>query len=343
MRTTIALLLLFCAFRGFGQKQKEPDTRAFTLEAMKSHAQQELARLSELSGGKLGLNAIHLESGTTLTQFSNESFGMASTYKVPIAIQLLTRVDSGLLRLDQMVELSASDLHWGSGMLTDRFNWPNSTKPGVALSIRSLLELMMLISDNSATDICLRLAGGPALVNARLIRSGINGISVNRPTVVLIADFLGVPLDQGKPLSPAYLDSLGKTITPEQEQAAAIDFDKDPRDSATPSGMTTLLTKLFKGELLSPASTSLLMDIMTRCETGTTRLKGLLPPGTLVAHKTGTIGMSSNEVGIITRPGNRGHVVISVFVKSSTKPIPDRERAIAEAARLTYDYFVLRP
>lgn len=84
----------------------------------------------------------------------------------------------------------------------------------------------------------------------------------------------------------------------------------------------------------------LLLDVMRRCETGLTRLKGALPPGTEVMHKTGTIGMTTNDVGIVTLPGDAGHLVISIFVKSSEKPIPDRERAIAEVARALHDYYL---
>jgi beta-lactamase class A len=344
MRTQRLLtFLLLTPFLLPAQKKDSRYSQPPNREASKTRAVTELARLSEISGGTLGISALHIETGASLTQNADVPFGMASTYKVPIAVQLLSRVDSGVLLLDQMVELKASDLHWGSGMLSERFNWPNSPTPGVALSIRSLLELMMLISDNSATDICLRLAGGPALVNAKLRREGISGMTVDRPTVQLIADYLGASLGHPDRFSPAYLDSIGKGITPDQEKAASLAFDKDPRDSSTPAGMTDLLIKLLKGQLISKNSTELLLDIMTRCETGTARLRGLLPRGTLIAHKTGTIGMSTNDVGIITLPENRGHVAISVFVKSSTQPIPDRERAIAEVARLAYDYFILIP
>lgn len=92
---------------------------------------------------------------------------------------------------------------------------------------------------------------------------------------------------------------------------------------------------------LKPESRQLLLDIMRRCETGLTRLKGALPPNTEVMHKTGTIGMTANDVGIVTLPGNAGHLVIAVFTKSSEKPIEERERAIAEVTRLLHDYFLL--
>ena len=94
----------------------------------------------------------------------------------------------------------------------------------------------------------------------------------------------------------------------EREQARFA-FELDPRDTATPRGMATLLEKVWRGEALGRASTGLLIDIMERCETGDARLKGLLPEDTVVAHKTGTIGRTTNDVGVVTLPGHAGHVV----------------------------------
>jgi beta-lactamase class A len=82
---------------------------------------------------------------------------------------------------------------------------------------------------------------------------------------------------------------------------------------------------------------------MYRCRTGEARLRGLLPGGTEIAHKTGTIGGSANDVGIITLPDNAGHVAIAAFVKSSDKAVPARERAIAEIARAVHDFFLFQP
>jgi beta-lactamase class A len=95
--------------------------------------------------------------------------------------------------------------------------------------------------------------------------------------------------------------------------------------------------------MLKPESAELLLDIMRRCRTGEARLKGLLPQGTEIAHKTGTIGSSTNDVGIITLPANAGHVAIAAFVKSSEKDVTARERAIAEIARAVHDFFLFQP
>lgn len=301
----------------------------------------EIARLSLISGGIVGISAIHAETGKFIIQNDQVPFPMASCIKVPIAIELLTKVDSGIYSLDQMIEIEKNDLHPGSGLITERFNWPNSLKPGVALSVRSLLELMLLISDNSAADICLRLAGGPKAVNACMRRLNIEGLRVDRPTSFMIADWFGMKMDKNKQWSYTLFDSLAKNLTPENEIPDSKKFDSDLLDTSTPEAMSNLLLKLFKEPILKPVSKALLLDIMKRCETGLTRIKGLLPPDTEVMHKTGSIAMTANDVGIITLPGDGGHVVISVFVKSSEKGIADREHAIAEVSRTIYDYFIV--
>src|SRR6266567_1600934 len=149
--------------------------------------EREIARFSAVSGGVVGVTAIHLETGRRVSMNGTERFPMASTFKVPIAVQLLTRIDKGEVKLDQMIDIKQSDLHPGSGTLTDLFN-----KGGLALSVRNLMELMLLISDNSATDVMLRTAGGAEAVTARMRSLGIEGINVNRSTAQLIADWVGV-------------------------------------------------------------------------------------------------------------------------------------------------------
>lgn len=336
----ILITLAFASLSAFAQSKKNqptPDIRATMAERVKAEVQ----RLSGHSGGVLGVTAIHIESGMTIAQNGTLAFPMASSYKVPIAVQLLARIDSGHLSLDDMIEIKREDMHPGSGMISERFNWPANVRPGLALSVRSLMELMLLISDNSATDICLRLAGGADRVNACMKRLGISGIRVDRPTSFLIADYVGIQWPKGKPWLNTTFDSLARLIKPEDEKMYAQQFDVDPRDTSTPDAMANLLLQLYTKPILREPSRLLLLDIMKRCETGLTRLKGALPPETEVAHKTGTIGMTTNDVGIITLPGNAGHLVIAVFVKSSTKEIPDRERAIAEVTRALYDYAII--
>lgn len=324
------------ALRGAGAlsftKSSPPDDPSLATLA------REIERLAEHSGGKVGLAAVHLDSGRSVSLRGTEPFPMASSFKVPIAVELLRRVDAGELKLDDLYTLRPDDLHPGSGMLSGSLN-----KPGVALSLRNLLELMLLISDNSATDIVLTKAGGASSVTERMKALGLPGIRVDRPTVELIADWVGAKLPERREWSAALWDPLFDSVTPTEQKSAAAAFDKDPRDTATPEAMTELLRKIHSRSLHQPQTAALLLDIMNRCETGALRLKGMLPDGTEVAHKTGTIGGTTNDVGIISLPNGAGQVALSVFVKESSKPVADRERVIAQIARAIHDYFLFRP
>ncbi len=302
-----------------------------------TRVQREIDRLEALSGGKAGVAAIHLESGRALFFNADDSFPMASTYKVPIAVQLLHRVDQGRIRLDQMVALKPADLHPGSGTISRLLD-----DPGVSLSLANLLELMLIISDNSATDLVLKAAGGPDAVTDMLKELEVDGIRVDRPTLNLIADWAGIKLPDGD-WDPARFADLYREVPQLRREAPSIAFSGDPRDSATPRGMTRLLEKIWRGQALEPDSTRLLLDIMRRCETGEDRLKGFLPPYIEVAHKTGTIGATTNDVGIIALPDDAGHVAVSVFIKESERDVAQREKAIAHISRAVYDFFLLGP
>src|SRR6185369_10556649 len=208
--------------------------------------EREIARLSKVSGGVVGVTAIHLETGRRVSMNGSDRFPMASTFKVPIAVQLLTRVDKGVVKLDQMIEINQSDLHPGSGTLMDLFN-----KGGLALSVRNLMELMLLISDNSATDVMLRTAGGAEAVTARMRGLGIDGINVNRSTAFLIADWVGVTnLPPEDRWTPDVIAAAFNAVKPEEQKAAAKKFDDDPRDTSTPDAMAGLLERIYRKNIL---------------------------------------------------------------------------------------------
>ncbi|MGD0623736.1 MAG: class A beta-lactamase [Thermodesulfobacteriota bacterium] len=331
------VLLLSLSPAGFAETTAKPEGTPIA-DAPFQRLEREITRAAKSAGGTVGVSAIHIESGRRIALNSSERFPMASTYKVPIAVQLLTRVDQGEITLDQMIELRPRDLHPGSGTLTNLLN-----KPGVALSVRNLLELMLLLSDNSATDLLLRLAGGPEAVTACIRALNIEDMEINRPTINLIADCTGYTLPPENEWTPELLKKLYNATTPESRKAAARKFEADSRDTSTPEAMAMLLERIYRGDLLKRESGALLLDVMERCQTGEARLKGILPSETIVAHKTGTIGGITNDVGIITLPNDAGHVAIAVFVKSSEKGIPDRERAIAQIARAVYDFFLFQP
>lgn len=300
---------------------------------------RELDRIAPLSGGVLGIAAIHLESGRTFWHNADDPYPLASTYKVPIAIQALALVEQGKLDLDRLVAWDTTDLHIGSeAFLLFR-------KPGFAMSVRNMLETMLILSENNSTDWMLKLAGGGDAVTRRLREIGITDVRVDRPTAEVIAHPYGITdiwTTDGK-FSKAKWEAQFNTLTKARRDSAAYYYAKDPRDHGSPRGMVSLLAKLWKGEILSKANTALLLDIMYRCETGANRIKGMLPPGTRVAHKTGTYPGTVNDVGIIDLPDGT-HVAIAAYVKRSTKiQGPDLEATVAQASRAVYDYFLFTP
>jgi beta-lactamase class A len=259
---------------------------------------------------------------------------MASTFKVAIAVAVLTRVDKGELRLEQLVDITPDMYVIGSNVLAENF-----VHPGLKLSVANLIEIMITESDNSATDIMIKLAGGPAAVTKNLRDIGINGQRIDRNTAEIIRDFAKLP-------GPATVAVVGEAEKADPGFASRtddrnLDFEKDPRDQSTPKAMLDLLLAIDNGTALSAKSRDFLIGSMSRTRTGKDRLKGMLPEGTPVAHKTGTIGGIANDVGYVTFPdGSR--MAIAVFTKSSTTPAADQDRAIAETARTLYDYYAGR-
>ena len=298
----------------------------------------ELARIAPASGGTVGVAAIHIETGETASYNGALRFPMQSVYKFPIAAQLLKRVDDGKVTLEEKVRVRREDLRWGHSPVAERH--PN----GGEIPVRELMRLMVAESDNTASDLLMPLAGGPAAVTQLAASHGLDGIQVSRLEGQLHLDFHGIPDAPGR-MQRRTLESLVKAVTPKARNEALQRYLADPRDTATPLDMARLLALLQRGELLKPASTALLLQLMTDTQTGPNRLRAGLPAGTPLAHKTGTSssheGMTAvvNDVGIITLPGARGHVAIAVFVKEAKNGTPAAEAAIAQAARTAHEHW----
>lgn len=168
-------------------------------------------------------------------------------------------------------------------------------------SARRLMEAMIIHSDNYATDLLLRDLGGPKTVQAWLDQQKITGLRIDR--------------------------NIDQLLRSKRDL-------RDVRDSSTPRAMVDLLSRIDSGKLLRPTSQSYLLDLMARCRTGKNRIRGLLPFGTKVENKTGTLNGLTTDVGFITLPDGR-RVAVALFARYGA----DRPRTIAEAARAIYDGF----
>jgi beta-lactamase class A len=260
-----------------------------------------LASLAAPAGGSVGFAALDLASGRTLALNDRDPFPMQSVFKLPVAIEVLRQVDGKQLELERAVTLTAADARPGP--------IHKVTAPGSA-TVRQLLEAMLQVSDNAATDKLCALVGGPRAVDARMRALGVDGIDIR--------------------------------FTEQDLQAGRGD------NHATPAAMVALLAKIARGQVgLSPASAKLLDELLLGVVTGVNRIKGRLPAGTPVAHKTGMSGTVSgktdatNDVGLVTMP-NGTRVAIAVFVHASPAGEATRERVIADLARAAYDRFSAR-
>ena len=238
------------------------------------HLEQQLSSLLSTKSSDVGIAALDLRTGESVSIKGDEPFPMASTMKIAVAAIYLAQVEHGRRSLDDRI----------SGQ-----------------SARALMERMIIRSDNHATDVLLRDIGGPRALQQWIEDNRLSNMRVDRT----IAQLLAAKRDLW-----------------------------DVRDSSTPKAMVELLRRIDSGELLRPQSRAYLLDLMRRCATGKNRLKGLLPGGTQIEHKTGTLNGYVSDVGIITMPDGR-RVAVAAFARGGS----DRPRTIAEAARTIYDAF----
>ena len=236
--------------------------------------ENQLAWLMANKGSDVGIAALDLATGELVALRGDEPFPMASTVKIAVAANYLAQVEHGRRSLDDKIG---------------------------GRSARSLMEAMMIRSDNRATDILMRDLGGPETLQTWLDQQKIAGLRVDR--------------------------NIDQLLRSRRDL-------RDVRDSSTPRAMVDLLQRIDSGKMLRPAGKSYLLDLMRRCKTGKNRIRGLLPFGTHVENKTGTLSGLTTDVGFITLPSGR-RLAVAFFARYGN----DRPRTIAEAARAIYDGF----
>ena len=294
---------------------------------------REMSKQGAGSAGMVGVAAWRLDgSGPRLLINADRTFPMASTFKVAVAGRLLERIDKGELKLDRMITIDPNRMV-DSEVIADRF-----IHPGVSLSVYNLLELMLTQSDNTATDYMVEAAGGPAAVTDWVRRQGIRDLRVDGDTDAIIRRFYRMGAGPFPKALAAKVKSDPNIEAESLKPNAA--FDADPRDTTTPVAVAELMVRIFNGKALSPGSTKIMIGIMERCRTGGNRLRALMPPGTQVADKTGTIGGSVNDVGVITLPHGAGSVVVAVYIKGSDAAYDAREKTIGQIGRAVRDYYL---
>ncbi len=259
----------------------------------------------QTSDAVIGVTAIHLESGRRVSVRGTEAFPMASVFKFPTALKVLRRVDTGTMSLSKRITIEPEDFSLGHSPVRDEANG----KP-VTFTVGELLELMVVTGDNTAADTLLALVGGPEAVTRRVRELAIGGVRVDRSEKQIV-------LDLSKP-------------------GGELAFLRDARDTSTPDAMADLLVAFWQRRAgLSDKSHELLVKLMTEAKRGERRIKAGVPPGSRVAHRTGTMQGSTNHVAVVTLPDG-DHVAIAVFTKgrkmATTEKAEDDIAAVTRAA-----------
>ena len=295
---------------------------------------ERIAKVDEQTSGELGVYLKDLDTGVSASYHGDETWYLASTIKVPVAIAIMRRIDQGTMSLDTKVRLLEPDYVDGAGPT-------NSKAPGTSLSVRYLMDQMLIHSDNTATDMLISMAGLEAVnsVTTELVPEGIGPITrladVRRlvysefhPAAQQLSgrDFLRL---KQQPKEAGRLALLAKLLNVQQSDFQKISLsDAYARYYATPYNSGTLqaygdlLSALVQGRAVSRASTEYLISVMNRVETGTQRIKAGLPKTVGYAHKTGTQVSRICDAGLIAPPPYRqadpaGQIVVVACVRGA--------------------------
>jgi beta-lactamase class A len=287
--------------------------------------------------GVLGLGVGLIGADDAWFSDATARFPLQSVVKMFSAAALLSEVDAGRLQLAQPIALTAQDLSPGGAI--DQA-WPTPPEGHVmTVPVVDLIALALQRSDNTAGDAVMKLAGGPAAVTAWLRAKGLVNIDVDRTERDLQVELAAMPPFQPAWKDPARWEAARDAVPAETREAASVRYLSDPRDTATVPATLALLNRLALGDLLSADSTRLILRLMTDSRTGRDRLDAGLPPGTRLAHKTGTaatdVGLTpaTNDVGIATLADGR-RFAIAAFIAGSTATAAARDHLIADGARL---------
>jgi beta-lactamase class A len=288
--------------------------------------------------GEVGLYVKDLSSGEEYSFRGEEDWYLASGVKVPVAVELLKQVEGGKRSLEETVAFQADDLIDGSPILS-------GVKPGSWLSLRYLLEQMIIYSDNTATDLIIREIGLAA------VNRGTSGISPGFHPITTLSDVRRITYSgiYPKALELKNADILRLKSVREKKRVRALasilqEKEEDAREKSVGSAFSAyyakklnsaplrayglLLEKVAEGKVLEPASRDLLIGIMERTATGVHRIRAAFRPGIVWAHKTGTQHGRICDFGYAWPKSERGRKVVIAACARDFPSVKKAERAL---------------
>ena len=275
-----------------------------------------IANTAEEAKGKVGVAAVVIETGDAVLLNADQHYPMQSVYKLPISMAVMDQVRLGKLDLDEMIGVTKEDLVRQGLRSPLRDANPN----GGEFTIRELIRLALVESDGTASDVLMRVAGSGVEVQEFLTQIGIRDINV---------------VNTEKEIGSDWATQYENWATP----SAAVELLRWLQANVA---FTSDVADASKSEESGTVGYPMIYKFMAGSNPGQRRLKGHLPPGTIVAHKTGTGGTqngiagATNDIGIIELPNGK-HLAIAVFVSDSAVDERTREAVIAKISKSAWD------
>ncbi len=275
----------------------------------------------------LGVAVKCLDSGAEANLNGDELYPTASVFKVPVIVELYRQVEAERLSLDQRLILKDSLKVPGSGILKE-------LSEGLEVTVRDLSRLMMILSDNTATDMIVGLVGKEN-VNAAMRRLGLKHTVVVGGCRDLLFDIVGgndVP-EEDRTIETYLRLAKGGT------NKGSWSLETEHNNVTTPLEMNLLLELIVDGKAASRQSCDAILETMGRCQTGEYRVPKYLPAEAVkMQRKTGSLPGIRNDVGVITILATRERYCISCFTKGA-RDVYAAEDAIARVSRVVYQHF----
>jgi beta-lactamase class A len=274
----------------------------------------------------VGLAVRYIEHGIEYQMNANKPYHLASVVKIPIMVEAFRQIEvDGTLSLGERVELQNRFKLSGTGIL-------KYLDEDLSLTVKDLITLMIIISDNTATDILLERLGGPLRVDETMKVLGLQDIHT-KMTIRQAHWDRGIrkeplldPREAAKAWNKMNLIYDSACFTASSEG-----------NSASPKAINNLLCRIFRGEIWSQDACEIMMDIMYKQQRNM-RIPTRLPRGTLVAHKTGTITGIANDAGIMEIDEDN-HCALTVFVRDESF-LKARDLSIATANQMAADSLI---
>lgn len=283
--------------------------------------------------GRVGISVQSVGEGWRTGWRDTELYPQQSVSKFFVALTAMDAIDRGRLTLREPVTLTRSDL--------TLFNQPIAQRVlsggTYTTTVEALLIEAITKSDNTANDRLMRIAGGPSAVRRFIDNRELGAIRFYEGERALQSRIAGLTWSQSYSVGNAFQDARNALPLALRRRLFERYID-DPFDGASPQALVSTLSRLKRGELLSPASTARLLTIMSNTRTGRNRLRGGLKPGWILAHKTGTgqilegVQAGYNDIGILTAPDGSSYAV-AVLIKRTSAPLPTRMRLMNEVVR----------